>query len=446
MFFEFIKYTQPGWQFNILPVTNSFPSCFVNEKDCPHDLIDVRYQTRSAQLLDAGFSLVNKGVLLESTQNDIEELKKMTPPNLFDEYFFVRKYWGTGWASFTFIRRIFSFKNPFKEIRSYLKTRDIKKVNPFQPLGLCRDYDNFQSSLLDSKPLVAVIIPTLNRYEYLKDVLFDLEKQTHANFEVIIVDQSDNFDENFYKNFELRLKIIPQKEKKLWTARNSAVKATDAEYLLFFDDDSRVEKDWIAEHLKCVDYFNVSISAGVSIAVIGQKISESYSYFRWATQFDSGNALVKRNVFKDIGLFDEQYNGMRMGDAEFGFRAYKNGLKSISNHKASRVHLKVSSGGLREMGSWDGFRPKKWFAPKPVPSVIYLFEKYLSKELCRNSILLGIFLSNISYKNKRSSKMLALSLVFTVIKSPVLLIQYSKAKKIALKMQANDEGPSFLQK
>jgi GT2 family glycosyltransferase len=444
LIFSFIKYTQPGWQFNILPSTNSFPSCFINEADCPKDMIDTRYQTRSAQLMDAGFRLVNKGVLIESTQDDIKELEKLAPPVLHDEYVFIRKYWGTGWALFALTRRIFSLNNPSREISNFLKTKNVKKINQFEPSGLFQDYENFQSPLLASKPLVAVIIPTLNRYEYLKDVLLDLEKQTHTNFEVIIVDQSDNFDENFYKNFQLKTKIIQQKEKKLWTARNNAIKATDADYLLFFDDDSRVENDWITEHLKCLDYFGVSISAGVSLAVIGQKISESYSYFRWATQFDSGNALVKRDVFKMIGLFDEQYNGMRMGDAEFGFRAYKNGLKSISNHKASRVHLKVSSGGLREMGSWDGFRPKKWFAPKPVPSVIYLFEKYLSKALCRNAILLGIFLSNISYKNKRSGKMLAMSLALTIIKSPVLLIQYYKAKKIALQMRKNDKGPVFL--
>ena len=71
---------------------------------------------------------------------------------------------------------------------------------------------------------------------------------------------------------------------------------------------------------------------------------------------------------------------MRMGDGEFGYRAYINGFKNISNPKAPRIHLKVSSGGLREMGSWDGFRPTKWFAPKPVPSVLYFFSKYFPRE------------------------------------------------------------------
>jgi GT2 family glycosyltransferase len=154
-------------------------------------------------------------------------------------------------------------------------------------------------------------------------------------------------------------------------------------------------------------------------------------FFRWADQFDSGNALVKRDVFKRIGLFDLNFNKQSMGDGEFGIRAYVNGVKSISNPYAKRIHLKVSSGGLREIGHWDGFRPKKWFAPKPLPSVVYLYKKYYPEVLSRNAILLGIMLSNVGYKNKRKNNMLLLSMFLTIVKAPLLYIQYIKSKSRA---------------
>jgi GT2 family glycosyltransferase len=174
------------------------------------------------------------------------------------------------------------------------------------------------------------------------------------------------------------------------------------------------------------------------------KISQSYNYFRWADQFDSGNALVKRTVFSAVGLFDEQFNKQRMGDGEFGIRAYLNGYRSISNPYASRVHLKVPAGGLREMGSWDGFRPKKWFAPKPIPSVVYLYKKYYPKQLYRSVILLGIILSNVSYKNKGSKKMLALSVVLAVIKAPLLYFQFLKSNGIAKAMLRTGDKIEYL--
>ena len=441
MIFKFIRYTQPAWQFNIEPeLSGSFASCNISEDDFNESDADNRYTTRSAQIADMGYMQWNKGVLLQSTNGEIEKLKRLPEPTLKDEYIFIRKYWGNGWATFALLMRLCTFKNPVKEISNYLKTVNVKRAARFQEHGIHQQYEDFLSALIGEKPLVAIIIPTLNRYEYLKDVLRDLEKQAYKNFEVIVVDQSDHFNADFYKSFQLNLKVIEQKEKLLWTARNNALKSTAADYFLFFDDDSRVQPDWITEHLKCLDFFKADISAGVSLAVIGQKISASYLFFRWADQFDSGNAMIHRSVMKKIGLFDEQFNGQRMGDGEFGFRAYTKGIKSISNPKAFRVHLKVGTGGLREMGSWDGFRPKKWFAPKPIPSVIYLYKKYLPAPLCRNALFIGIMLSNIPYKKKGSSGMLLLSMFLTLIKSPVLLIQFARANRIAKNMLKNDCG------
>lgn len=438
MIFSFIKYINPGWQFNILPLSQVFPSYFSLESYNSID-IDERYETQSAKIADAGYRLWNKGVLLHSTQADNAKLRSLPQPTLTDEYIFIRKYGGIIWATYALILRLLTFRNPFKEIKYYLRTKSVKRENIFQSPVLFNDYEDFKSPLIQSNPLVAVIIPTLNRYDYLKKVLADLEKQHYKNFEVIIIDQSENYQESFYKPWKLNLTAINQKEKKLWTARNKAVLHTKASYLLFFDDDSSVKPDWIFEHLKCLDFFNSDVSAGISLATVGAKIPENYSYFRWADQFDSGNAMVRRHVFNEIGVFDEKFNGMRMGDGEFGFRVYKNGYKSISNPLASRIHYKATNGGLREMGSWDGFRPKKWFAPKPVPSVIYLFKKYLPNQFGSNAVFMGILLSNIPYKYKRSNAMLVVSILMSIIKAPVLFIQYKKSKKIALKMLSEQD-------
>lgn len=444
MIFDFIRYTQPAWLFNLQPkVAGEFASCYVSENKIDPGFLDNAYETKSARLADAGYRLWYQGVLLESNKEEIEKLSA-EKPSLRDEYIFIRKYWGTPWTLFALFTRLFTFKNPFKEIKNFYSTRHIKRIDVFGTPKVYPEYENFESELIASNTKVAVIIPTLNRYEYLQDVLHDLEQQTYKHFEVIVVDQSDFFQAEFYKQFTLDMHVARQLEKKLWTARNNAVKSTDAEYLLFFDDDSRVGPDWVSEHLKCLDFFKCDISAGVSLAVTGQKISKSYAYFRWADQFDSGNALVKREVFKQVGLFDEQFNGMRMGDGEFAYRVYLSGIKSISNYKASRIHLKVSSGGLREMGSWDGFRPTKWFAPKPIPSVLYLFKKYLTLPLYRNAVMIGFMLSNISYKQKGKSSMLLLSVFLTLIKSPLLFIQYARAKKIARQMLVNDRGAELL--
>mgnify|MGYP000002175659 CR=1 FL=1 len=439
MIFSFIRYTQPAWKFNLIPNAAKFSACLYHPEilPLPNNIfieIDEQYETEAAKNGDIAYRAFNKGCLVEGTKMQADKIADLGKPSLKDEYTFIRKYWGKTWAVYAFIRRLLAFKNPIKEFSAYFNTNSVAKFPVYENAFQYDYYHNYKSELLLKQPLVSVIIPTLNRYAYLIDVMLDLEKQNYKNFDVIVVDQSTPFNANFYKQFNLNLNVIQQEEKLLWTARNRAIRESQANYFLFFDDDSRVDADWIEHHLKTIDFFKADISAGVSLAIIGGKIPLSYSYFRWADQFDSGNALVKKDVFKSIGLFDLQFNKQSMGDGEFGIRAYLNGLKSISNPYAKRVHLKVSGGGLREIGHWDGFRPKKLFAPKPIPSVVYLYKKYYPTHLYRETIMLGIMLSNVHYANKRGNNMMARSVLLTVLKSPLLAIQLFKSLRKANRM------------
>ena len=435
MVFSFIKYTQPGWQFNVKSKSYAHASCLYHPEYLPLLGLDLEedksFNTPSGRYADIGYRAWNKGHLTWINKEIEAKIEALDKPSLQDEYTFIFKYWGRHWAVFALLQRLLTFHNPFSEIGAYSKASSVKRIKPYADPIVRKDYVEFKSPLVETQPLVAVIIPTLNRYEYLKDVMEDLEKQDYKNFEVIVVDQSSPFEEDFYKQFNLRLNVAYQKERLLWTARNNAIKKSKAEYLLFFDDDSRVESDWITEHLKCLDYFKAQISAGVSLSVAGARIPENYKYFRWADQFDSGNAMVLRDVFRKIGMFDLNFNKQSMGDGEFGIRAYVNGIKCMSNPNSKRIHLKVPAGGLREIGHWDGFRPKKLFAPKPIPSVLYMLKKYYPKVLARNAVLLGIMLSNVGFKNKRQNNMLVLSIFLTIVKAPLLFIQYSKSLKRA---------------
>src|SRR5690606_28015524 len=119
------------------------------------------------------------------------------------------------------------------------------------------------SQLLEQAPLVSVVIPTLNRYAYLKEVLQDFEKQDYPYFEVLVVDQSEPFQPDFYKQFDLRLHVIQQEEKALWLARNTAIKEAQGDLVALSEDDVRIAPNWISSHLQCLDFFKAQVSAGV---------------------------------------------------------------------------------------------------------------------------------------------------------------------------------------
>lgn len=429
--FTILKQILPTWYFNLLPENvSTYSTYYLNssiiqlsgeEENLAEE--DTRYETHIARDLDRGYQLWNRGAMLTVNNISLEKLIHQGNISLKDNYIFIRKYFKKHRVYYFFLKNIFSFRNPFSEISVFFKTKNVKKIDIINPHAEYKNYKKFSSALLIAEPLVSIIIPTLNRYEYLTDVIKDLEKQDYKNYETIIVDQSDLPDKEFYKKFNIEIKTIYQKGKGQWLARNEAIMKSKGTYLLFFDDDSRVNPDWISEHLKGLDFFNADISAGVSISTVGDTVPANYSFFRWADQFDSGNAMVKKNVFEKIGMFDRQFDKQRMGDGEFGLRAYLAGFKCISHPFAKRIHLKVGTGGLRQMGSWDAFRPKKFFAPRPLPSVLYFYRKYFPKEYVKNAITIGMLPSLIPYKWKGKRYLYPLSAMLTIFVLPVLLIQ-----------------------
>ncbi len=432
MIFDFLKYLKPILQFNLKPKIDFgyFPTVKKLEELNIHFEMDSTYKNDNSQERDIAWTAFQKGFINKNLESGLDVWQKVTIP-IHDEYVFLRKNFHKAWVLYVLTIRILTLNNPFREISLYLKTRKIKRVDYFSDPIKFLDYDFFESPLIKQNPLVSVIIPTLNRYEYLKDVFRDLENQTYKNFEVIVVDQTDNFQESFYKGWKLDVNFWFQEEKALWKARNEAIKSAKGDFILLYDDDSLVENDWIFEHLKTIDFFDCDISSGVSISVVGDEVPKNYNYFRWSDQLDTGNVLLKKQIFKSIGLFDTQFEKQRMGDGEFGLRAYLAGFSNVSNHKAKRIHLKVSKGGLRQMGSWDGWRPKKLFGPRPVPSVLYVTRKYFGNNSCRLYILKEILPSLIPYRFKKSKILKLISFLFLPFVLPLVLFQVVKSWSLA---------------
>ncbi|WP_310992269.1 glycosyltransferase family 2 protein [Aequorivita marina] len=431
MLFFLLKYLQPTHYFqhfmedgsSVFPVVEKLPKEISNQLQ-----LDSNFKSKSARGYDLAWQAIEKGYI-GPTQT--HRLFRKLP--VVDQYRFLRKYFHPVWVFYVLLLRLFSFNNPLIEVIAWRRSRHTKRSDYLKTPLPYPDYKNYQSKLLHQNPLVSVVIPTLNRYEYLKDVLKDLEEQDYKNFEVIVVDQSAPYREDFYKEFKLNIRLFYQEERALWLARNNAIKSSKGEYILLFDDDSRVESNWITNHLKALDFFKADISSGVSISVVGGKVPENYSFFRISSQLDTGNVLLKKEIFKKIGLFDRQFEKQRMGDGEFGLRAFINGFKNISNPDASRVHLKVGSGGLREMGSWDAFRPKSLFAPRPIPSVLYYFRKYYGRNRTILAILKTVPPSIIPYRYKKNKRMLMLGVLISLFLFPFLLVQVIISWRLATK-------------
>ncbi len=452
MLFNFLKYISSTWYFNLIPEGQSTPY-FVDYRKLSSEeqaLLDIDggYKTLQGKLADAAYQAWQKGIMKTepgySLYNAVPFQKKGRKKNIklyegctvtvrkdvfvtdvLDNYRFIKRFFNPALVWYILLVRLISLHNPFIELKGFICAIKVKRIDLYSKnswLLLEEKYKSFESELIKLKPKVSVIIPTLNRYTYLRDVLKDLQKQDYVNFEVIIVDQSDNYDADFYKGWELAMKVIRQEEKALWLARNTAVKYSNSEYIAFSEDDVRINPYWISQHLKCIDFFRSDISAGVFFPA-SSEIPVSKGFFKWADQFATGNALLKKSVFLKTGLFDRQFEKQRSGDGEYGLRCYLTGFVSVSNPFAYCRDVKAPTGGLREQGSWDSFRPTRFFAPRPVPSVLYLSRKYFGNHISMLMLLFSVPGSVIPYKYKSKKWLKLVAGISLILIWPVLLFQ-----------------------
>ena len=444
--FNVLEMILPAWQYNLAPpkLVQDYWVNFDRLKPEDRALIEEPscYSCREVALLDMAFQAWQKGLIAKNGEAlQINAVR----PNSRDEYRFARRYFNPVWSLFGLCVRLAEFHNPVSETAAFLSSFRAKRIDPYNKTKDWKSkLDGFHSELLERQPRVSVIIPTLNRYLYLKDALADLESQVYRNFEVLVVDQSDPFRDDFYSSVALNLKVIRQEEKALWLARNTAIAKSEGEFVLLYDDDSRVGPDWISSHIRCIDFFDADISSGVSISAAGARVPETYSYYKWSDQIDTGNVMLRKQVFREIGLFDRQFEKQRQGDGEFGLRAYLAGHSNISNPDAVRIHLKAGDGGLREMGSWDGWRPTNFLAPRPVPSVLYLTRKYFGNRAAVYQILQSVLPSFVPYRFKGNKIMMAVGSVLAILLSPLIFVSVVRSWRLATtKLQEGASIPSL---
>lgn len=445
--FFFLRYISPAWYFHLAAHAGAV-AYFADYRKLPEaaqSLIDLDpgYEGEHSRLWDAAYQAWHKGLIESDTKKALPEAGQQ--PSLADQYRFIRKYFHPLWSWYVLILRLLTLHNPFLEIGGFLSQRKVRRTDVYKktyPHG--QAIRSFESPLLRQVPKVSVIIPTLNRYAWLKDALHDLEKQDYPNFEVIVVDQSEPFQPAFYEPFQVDIRLIRQEEKALWLARNTAIQAATGEYFAMYEDDVRVPGCWLSNHLKCLDYFQADISAGVFFPA-GSKLPLGRSFFRWAEQFATGNSCLRREVFQKIGLFDQQFERQRMGDGEFGLRAYLAGFKSIANPHAWCEDVKAPKGGLRQMGSWDGFRPKSWLAPRPVPSVLYLVRKYFGNRAAVYSLLISVPPSLLPYRYKGKPHWLWMGALLMVPLLPLVAWQVARSWSVSSRMLREGPKMSYLQ-
>lgn len=190
---------------------------------------------------------------------------------------------------------------------------------------------------------ISFVIPAYNAEKYIRVCLDSILSEKGSNDEIIVVDNgSEDATVKIAKSYnDVKLLVIP--EVTVATLRNSGVESSRNELLAFIDADCVLCEGWRQRVI------NILVDKSVDATGSLYDIPEDACWIEraWFSQrtmekgpakfINSGNLVVKRKAFIDIGGFDDKL--VSDEDCELGDRFNKAGYTMMEDPSIRVIHL-----------------------------------------------------------------------------------------------------------
>lgn len=415
-----VDFVQPTWMFNCDPEAGieatswrmSLSACLV-----PTDVlrqmggVDPEFASLECAALEMGHRYLCRGVFVRHVPWMIPDSTELPVTRIpfADEVRFLRRrfrawqvYWALARALLTY------YASPLTLVRSWRATETVVPLLTLPPYKHVANRSAEQYK--DAR--VSVLIPTLDRYPYLKTVLAQLRTQTIPPLEVIVIDQTDKQkrDISLAQDFaDLPLKIIYLDEPGQCSSRNAGLQVAQGDYVLFLDDDDEVDCDLIERHLESLSTFQAAVSSGYAREIGAGPQPENFSFIRMSDVFPTNNTLIRLEILLNSGLFDLAYDRGQNEDHDLGMRVYLSGYFMVYNPTISVLHHRAPRGGLRahkaRVITYASSRNSLIQRHLPSVSEVYLAKRYFSERQVRESLWLRAF-GTLAVRGNRWRKVL----------------------------------------
>ncbi|MBC8495061.1 glycosyltransferase [archaeon] len=200
--------------------------------------------------------------------------------------------------------------------------------------------------------MLSVIIPTHNRLLELKKCIESIfQAENSDKIELIIVndgskDRTDAYIKGLHQKHN-QIKYLEQSNKGPAVARNNGVKHTRGDIIAFTDDDCTVSKEWLTNIIKAHKTHKNTLVIGGYTESASKKDSGFITQFLTnqaiknekgrILYFPTNNVSFKKKLF-DKFKFNEDFPYAGGEDLEFGWRLYKNNVKSLLDKNIQVTH------------------------------------------------------------------------------------------------------------
>ena len=443
---DFIDFVSPTWMLNRDPEPDieatswrlSLRACLIRT-EVLKQLGGPRgdFDSLDAAGLELGLRYIRNGVFIRHLPALVQ--KTVTADRLdipvIDQLRFIKLGFGTRWMNWAVMRAFLSGRASLGELLSSRK----KVQKNLQDSNISSfAHPQAASGRSITAQGVSVLIPTINRYPYLRVLLGQLRSQTVKPLEIHVIDQTPEQDRDrlISQEFEdLPLKWFTMEKAGQCSSRNYGLQKAAGDFILFLDDDDEIPPDLIESHLKSLVEFNCRVSNGVALETGMQTLPNDFTFLRLSNVFPTNNSMIDKSVLSNSGLFDLAYDHGQRADGDLGMRIYLSGERMVLNPAISVLHHHAPQGGLRthkaRVKTHAASRQSISLRVLPSVSDIYLAKRYFSSSQVREMLWISV-LGTFSLHGQLWKKML--KMLVSLIALPGTLWKIKQNCRTAEKM------------
>jgi glycosyltransferase involved in cell wall biosynthesis len=352
--------------------------------------------------LELGHRWISRGALMRHAP----DLLAAPPPPaaielpLEDEFRFVLRRFGRLWLRWALARAVASRRLGPLAARSLWSAlgRETRPPDPAPLREPAGPVSSDSSTAGPARAAVTILIPTVDRYPYLRTLLGQLRGQTVPPLEIVIVDQTPvaRRDRALARDFaDLPLRLMELDAAGQCSSRNAGLLAARGDYVLFLDDDDEVPPDLLERHLESLERHRNDVSSGVAEEDGAGPLPDAFRLTRASDVFPTNNSMLARGVLTRSGLFDLAYDRGARADGDLGMRIYLSGALMVLSADICVLHRHAPSGGLRahkaRVVTYASSRARLTHRNLPGRTEIYLWRRYFTPEQVREALRLSVF-------------------------------------------------------
>lgn len=248
----------------------------------------------------------------------------------------------------------------------YRKKYIVNSVKRIKKIEDCEEI----TFLYQEQPMVSIVIPVYNEFNFTYNCLKSIANmEDSTSYEIILADDhSSDLTREIEKKVK-NIRVIRSEENLRFLLNcNHAAKYARGRYILFLNNDTQVQNQWLDALVDLMEKDEKTGMAGSKMIYPDMRLQEAggiiwkdgtaanygnrqdpyapkYNYVREVDYISGASIMIRTSLWKKIGGFDERFAPAYCEDSDLAFAVRKEGYKVVYQPLSVIIHFEGVSNG-----------------------------------------------------------------------------------------------------